>query len=267
MNKYFVIIPLLLFSAAFAGCKASYTKSNVEGSVQELIKKEYGLDGRAKLEGETLYLEVKLEGLVSTEQKVLADILKKVQGAALVITRVSLSSDAKIKFMVLVVSEPTFKLHLRIIQKLDDIKAFLYQKISRADYEERLILEIESNEPQGDALNNEMEKTGELSMNEFVGRLIISQINMLSRSNPFLGVMLGNTQLNYVDLKEHELTAGLSKNISDTLLPFFENIVNTQTLKIEKKYEGFGPKKIRLIGENGQNILIDVKPGSAKPKS
>ena len=88
--KNYLIAALILFSMVPMGCKATYNKSTIAESVQKLIKKEYNLDGRAKLEGETLYLEVNLEGLVSTEQKILADMLKKVQGAALVITRVSL---------------------------------------------------------------------------------------------------------------------------------------------------------------------------------
>ena len=247
-----------------AGCKGSYTQSTVADSVQKLLKKEYNLDGRAKLEGETLFLEVNLEGLVSTEQKILTEILQKVQGASLVTTRVSLSSDAKINFMVLVVSEPTFKLHLRIIQKLDDIKAFLYQKISKADYEDRLVLEIEPNEAAGSAPVKQAGTSDEIGMKEFVGRLIISQVNMLSRSNPFLAVMLGNSQLKYIDFKEDELVAGLSNGISEPVRPFFENIVINQALKITKKYSGWGPKRIRLTDNNNQSILIDV---TAKPSA
>ena len=70
--------------------------------------------------------------------------------------------------MVLVVSEPTFKLHLRIIEKLDDIKAFLYQKISKADYEDRLVLEIEPNEAGDNTAPQTVKKSDEISMKEFV---------------------------------------------------------------------------------------------------
>ena len=244
----------------FAGCKASYPKASVTESVQKLIKNEYGLEGRAKLEGETLYLEVNLSGLISTEQKVLAEMLKKVQGASLIITRVSLSSDAKIKFMVLVVSEPTYKLQLRIIQKLDDIKAYLYQKISRADYEDRLVLEIEKNgDTESVAESTVTWKNGEIGMKEFVGRLIVSQVNMISRSNPFLAVMIGNTQLKYIDFKDDELIIGISNAISKPVTPFFKDIVSSQSSKISKKYVGWGPKKITLIDGNNQSIQIDVK--------
>jgi len=377
---YFIAVFTLMGILAFSGCKASYPKSSVTESIQDLIKKEYDINGRAKLTGDTLYLDVSLEGLVSPEQKVVTDILKKIQGASLVITRVSLSSDAKIKFMILVASEPTFNLHLRIIQKLDDVKAFLYQKISKADYEDRLVLEIEKNDDVDGILNNgpfpyrtdeidvesarqellnddkvsvlliqktcrtkeavgsldesqlvaafnevldmpdlyklvdqdalqfdpnrsallkkiierlngppepadvrtvnrailfkiyphtlakthtnATEENREIGMKEFVGRLIVSQVNMITRSNPFLAVTLGNVQLRYIDFTEDELTIGVSNGISKTVTPFFEVMISSQSLKISKKYAGWGPKKIRLMGNDNQSILMDVTPAA-----
>ena len=261
MKKYFYISALMLFGIVCAGCKASYPRQNVASSVEQLIKKEYKLNGQARLVGDTLYLEVNMDGLVSPEQKVLTAILTKVQGASLVITRVALSSDASIKYMVLVASEPTFKMHLRIIQKLDDIKAYLYQKISRADYEDRLVLEIESEQEK--VLEGGIGDNNGISMKEFVGRLVVSQVNMLTRSNPFLAVTLGNSQLQYIDFKGDELIVGISNGISKPITPFFEGIVNSQSLKIGKKYIGWGPKKVRIVNANNQSTLIDIIPKPA----
>jgi hypothetical protein len=260
MAKNLLIAALIAFSAFFTGCKASYPRGSVAGKVQELIKKEYNIEGRAKLSGETLYLEVNLAGLITTEQKVLAEILKKVQGASLVITRVALSSDATVKYMVLVVSEPTYKLNLRIIQRLDDVKGFLYQKISKSDYEDRLVLEIEKGEEKPGTLESEIEKSNGMEMKEFVGRLIVSQVNMLSRSNPFLGVILGNTQLKYIDFKEDELVVGISNSVSESATPFFKGIINSQALKTSKKYADWGPKRVKLIDNNNNSMLVDVAP-------
>lgn len=248
-------------SIVLAGCAPSYPKDSVPVSIEKLLKKEYKLEGHAKIVGETVYLKVDLAGLISPEQKVLTDILKQVQGAALVITRVSLSSDAKIKNMVLVVSEPKFDLNLRIIQRLDDIKGFLYQRISKQDYEERLILEIEPGENKLYTLEGEAAVSRDIDANEFTGRLIVSQINMLSRSNPFLAVVLGNTQLRYIDFKDDELIVGISNSIAKPIMPFFGDIVNSQTLKILKKRIGLAPKRIRVIDGNNQSTVIDIKPG------
>jgi len=258
MKKHLLLSLVILFGMLSAGCKASYPKNSVAESVEKLIKKEYNINGQAKLTGDTLYLEVNLDGLVSTEQKVLTKILTKVEGASLVITRVALSSDASIKYMVLVASEPTFKLHLRIIQRLDDIKGYLYQKISREDYQDRLVLEIVSEQEK--TLESGMENNNGIGMKEFVGRLIVSQVNMLTRSNPFLAVTLGNTQLQYIDFKDDELVVGITNGISRPITPFFKGIVNSQSLKIDKKYIGWGPKKVRLVGSNNQSTLIDITP-------
>ena len=258
-NKY-IIFALILFCMVFAGCGPSYPKDSVPVSIEKLLKKEYKLNGHAALVGQTVYLEIDLEGLISPEQKVLTEILKKVQGASLIITRVSLSSDAKIKNMVLVVNEPKFDLNLRIIQRVEDIKGFIYQKISKADYEERLILEIEPSENKPYTLEVEVSRNKDLDTKEFVGRLIVSQINMLSRSNPFLAVVLGNTQLRYIDFKENELVVGISNSIAKPIVPFFEDIVNSQASKITKKKIGLMPNKIRIIDNNNQSTIIDIKP-------
>jgi hypothetical protein len=267
MTKNFIIAALIAASMAFAGCKPSYPKDNVPASIEKLLRQEYNVEGHAKLVGETVYMQVDLVGLVSTEQEALTAILKKVQGASLVVTRVALSSDANIKNLVLVVSEPTYRLNLRIIQRVEDVKSYLYMKISRADYEERLILEIEHNEGKPDTIDNEIEKNKDLSIKEFAGRLIISQINMLSRSNPFLGVMLGNTQLKYVDFDGEELVASISHKISKPVMPFFEDIINAQALKIRKKNICAGPKRVKLIDSDNISTYIEIRPRPPKAKT
>ncbi|MBN1822680.1 MAG: hypothetical protein JW803_00010 [Endomicrobiales bacterium] len=241
--------------AGLSGCKPSYPRAMVPDAVKKLVKKEYGLDGEAKLVGETLYLKIQLANLITTEQKALTDILKKVQGASLTITRVSLSSDAKIRFLVLVASHPTYKLHLRIIQRLDDIKYYLYQKISRSDYEDRLVLEIDTSE---DARYGDMDRMDrELTMPEFVGRLVVSQMNMLSRNNPFLGIILGSIQLRYKDFRDGELDVELTNKLTPELFSFFEDTLIKQAEKINKKYLGYETRKVKVSGK-GADFTIKV---------
>lgn len=267
IKRTVLLLTLLTAGLGFSGCGPSYPKDSVTVSIEKLLKKEFKLIGHAKIIGETVYLEVILTGLVSTEQKVLTEILKKVQGAALIITRVSLSSDAKISNMVLVVSEPRFGLNLRIIQRLDDIKGFLYQKISKQDYEERLVLEIEPAGEKPYTLESEMLKNGDIGAREFTGRLIVSQINMLSRSNPFLAVVLGNTQLKYIDFRGDELVVGVSNTVAKTMMPFFEDIIRSQAQKIAKKNLVAGPLRIKLMDGDNKATLIELagKTANAKP--
>jgi hypothetical protein len=163
----------ILLSLCFLGltaCKPSYPRDSVPQAVQKIIKKEYNLDGKATLSGETLYLEVRLNGLLTTDPKRLGGLMKKVQGAVIAVTRVSLSSDARIKYMVVSTRDSSWRLGLRIIQRVEDVKGYLYQRISRSDYEDRLILEIDSSTGTVSGLYGADGRSGDLKNQEFLGR-------------------------------------------------------------------------------------------------
>jgi hypothetical protein len=267
MTKNLIILALISSCIVFPACKSSYSKDNIPASIEKIIKKEYNLEGHAKLAGDTVYLQVQLDGLVSTEEEALAEIYKKVQGASLAVTRVALSSDANIRILVILVSEPTYKLNLRIIERVEDIKAYLYMKISRNDYQERLILEIEKSDDNIENIDSEIDENKSLDNKEFAGRLIVSQINMLSRSNPFLGAMIGNAQLKYISFDGEELVAGISNNISQPSMSFFTDIVNAQALKIRNKNICPGPKRVKIIDSDNNYTFVQVVQRPAQNKN
>jgi hypothetical protein len=251
MNK--LSLPLCLALAAFlcAGCGPTYPSNHITDAVRRVVKKEYHLDSTARLVGATLYLDVRLTGLTSTDPQALAEVLKKVQGAVLAITRVSLSSDAQIRYTVVTAKDPSWKLSMRIIQRLDDVKAFLYQKISHADYEERLVLEINGAGPAAESR--------ELDVREFAGRLIVSQINMLGRTNPFLSAIVGNSQLEYIGMDGEELTMKLGMGLAPQAQPLFEDIVMRQSKKVAVKYSLGQLKRVRIITPDNSMISLDVQ--------
>jgi hypothetical protein len=140
-------------------------------------------------------------------------------------------------------------------------------KISRADYQERLILEIEKNDANTDNLDGEIEKNKGLDNREFAGRLIVSQINMLSRSNPFLGAMIGNAQMKYISFDGEELVVSLSNNIPQPAMSFFIDMVNTQALKIKNKNICDGPKRIKIIDTAGNFTFVQIVQRPPKIKT
>jgi len=239
------------------GCGPSYPGDKITDAVKRVVKKEYKLESTAKLSGDTLYLDVQLAGLNSTETKALSGVFKKVQGAVLIITRVCLSSDAKIRYMVVTARDPSWKLGMRIIQRLDDVKALLYQKISHADYEERLVLEINGDVGSKDAGSAENPKM--IDVREFVGRLVVSQINMLGRTNPFLSVILGNSRLEFLNYTDEELVVKLGSSLSPQALPLFESIIANQSKKTITKFSLLQPKRIKVLGENNQAFSIILR--------
>ncbi|MCX5782475.1 MAG: hypothetical protein NT145_07210 [Elusimicrobia bacterium] len=252
-----VIYSFIIFSVFLSGCNPTYPVGNLTESIQKLVKKEYNLESKASLVGNTLYLDIKLEDISSTETKKLSAMLEKLQGAVLSIVRVSLSTDAKISFMVVTAIDPVWKLGIRIIESLQDIKDYLYQKISRGEYEGRLVMEIDIG--QDGLINYTSDK--EMTLNEFAGRLTVSQFNMLLRSNPFLSILLNKYELKYVSFVGSELVLTGTKNFDPQMFELARHILVNEAEKTSKKYELIKINTIKILDPNkpdAQPILIDI---------
>ncbi|MFH1540931.1 MAG: hypothetical protein ABID79_03655 [Elusimicrobiota bacterium] len=253
--KINILLCILYFTFCilfFTGCsKPTYPKDKLSEATQKILKKEYNLDSSVKLVGSTLYLEINLPELISIEKNLPKKIFKKIEDALLTIVRISLSSDAKISTLVTVAKTQDYDFCVRIIQRLEDIKALLYLKISRSDYEERLILEI---------LPYSKLNYRDLTLDEFAARLIVSQYNILLKINPFLSGLLDNALLEFNNLANGSLIIMVNSsqiNISITVKKFFEKILVKSYLSVLKKYDILDfPKSIKIIDKNKIEIMI-----------
>ena len=81
MTKSFILlfsIHYSLITVFFTGCsKPTYPKNKLEISAKKILKKEYNLDCSLKLVGKTLYMEVKLSDMLSTEKNLPEKVIKK----------------------------------------------------------------------------------------------------------------------------------------------------------------------------------------------
>ena len=253
----FIVFTFIIFSAVFTGCNPSYPADRLTDSIQALVKKEYNLESKAFLVGNTLYLDIKLEDISSTEAKKLTAMLEKLQGAVLSIVRVSLSTDAKVNFMVVTASDPVWKLGIRIIEQLQDIKDYLYMKISRGDYEGRLVMEINIGNDGGVNYTSDRE----ITTDEFIGRLIVSQFNMVLRSNPFLSILMDKYELKYISMSGSELVLTGTKNFDPQMFQLARHVLVNEAAKVIKKYALTSLKAIKIIDQAKPEvapILIDV---------
>jgi hypothetical protein len=245
----------VLCLASISGCAPSYPKGELTESVEKVLKDEYNLTGKAQFTGKTLYLNTELEGLTDTEKTALEKAIKTVQNAMLTVTRVALSSDADIEYLIVDARDPNWGLSFRLIQRFQDVKGLLYHKISRSDYQGRIIIEIET-----DLKQNELSRVPpvkyDMRLEEFVGRLIVSQVNMLTRSNPFMAVLLNNSQLSYKDYTEDALIIGISSTLDDSVKNFFEKLVMQEAEEVFKKYQSWKPERIEVRGMQGQSFTI-----------
>ncbi|MDR3112240.1 MAG: hypothetical protein LBU55_03605 [Elusimicrobiota bacterium] len=246
----------LAFSVAFlslSSCGVSYPKESITQSLETLVKKETGKNVKASIIGRTLYLDMELENLTSSDQSSAKDVMKNIQAAAFAITRVVLSSDSNIKYMIANIYDPNRYLVFKIIQNLSDIKNYLYMRISRDDYISRNLYEMETLQNAAKAINSKKD----ISDEEFVGRLIVSNINSTPKTNPFFGTILSSLNLRYVGIKSKILVLATNAHIEDNVKTLLERFIHEKMLEFSKKYNlhfyGF-----ELFAANGSLVIQKI---------
>ncbi|MDR1196596.1 MAG: hypothetical protein LBL00_09015 [Endomicrobium sp.] len=251
---------LFAFLISLSACGVSYPKGDITGSLEALVKKECGADCRAYIVGKSLYLDMPLEGLTSKDQSKVSDAIKKMQNAVMAVTRVTLSSDSDIKYMVVSAFSPEKSVSFRILQNIEDVKSYLYMRISRGDYESRNLLEIEGPEITSVLLEDKHDITD----SEYVGRMVVSQINMAARTNPFLGALISMLQLRYSDVKDGILYMTASGTMDDRVKEFAQNMIIEETKKYVEKYS-LDFTSVTIRSNRGEYILdIDLADQSTE---
>jgi len=250
---FFLAACLLLFA-----CAPSYPKATITKSVEKILRAEHHLEGRAQLVGKTLYLDIQLPELAGLKSEVPKEAMKKLEGAVLSVTRASLSSDADIQFMAVNAEIPKFNLRVHVLQRLADIKFFLYQKISKNDYEERTVIDIYPLKS-----NVNVRRYEDVSLETFVSLLIVSQINMLTRVNPFVGSALHNAKLTLAGISGGTLFVDVSDRLTPELTALWSEIITEKSLKIALKYGRFLPEKILLQDNSGATFPVSLFPGAS----
>ena len=150
MFKYFICSLVLFFS--FCSCTPSFPKETLVQDIEEIVQKESGVLPKVELVKDTLYLDLEMENIVSLDSSAVTKAINSLQSAVFAITRVALSSDADIKIIVVTAYDPNFQVALRMFQNIDDVKSYFYQRISRGDYEQRQLIEMENPETARDAV-------------------------------------------------------------------------------------------------------------------
>ncbi|MBI2915675.1 MAG: hypothetical protein HYY07_02310, partial [Elusimicrobia bacterium] len=136
--------------------------------MQKLFRKELNTDVETELAGKTLYVSFTVENLVSKNFELPKEVLQKLEDAMLSITRISLSTDAEIEFTVIEARDPKWGVQTNIIRKMRDLKGLLYWKVSKSDFDERLVLETEK------IIESKPRDWHDITLPEFMGRCVAS---------------------------------------------------------------------------------------------
>lgn len=249
MFKSFVLS--ILFAILFCSCGPSYPKETLTEDIEKVVKKESGCDTKVYIAKDTVYLDMPMDNIVSSKNEIFSEAINALQSGVFAVTRIALSSDADIKIIVITAFDPEYNVSLRMLQNIEDVKSYFYQRISRADYEQRQLIEIEG----PDTAKESILDKHYISQEEFVGRLIVSQLNILGRTNPFLATVINSLNLKYdsIDNDSIIITArGTYSLVSDTLI---RKLITEELNKDIKKYKLFSIKYVRILSKEGTAIL------------
>ena len=244
-----------LFSIfVLSSCGVSFPKETIEQDAVKLIKEETQKDTSVYRYGSTLYLDACFEDLVTNDAEKITAIYDTLQKIVSTVVRIPLSSDADIKFVVISAFDPNYQTLLRLFENVDDIKKYSNQYISREDYSERQLMEFEGPDRTKEIVENKYD----IAEEEYVARLIISQLNNGARTNPFLAKLVQALGLRFSHVENNSFYFTVSKNIdSAEVKKLLKIMLEEETLKDIKKYKLFSVKSAILKDEEN-NIIFSI---------
>ena len=248
------IVCFLLSIFILSSCGVTFPKETLEQDAVKLIKEETQKDTSVYRYGSTLYLDVCFEDLVTNDARKISAIYDTLQKIVSTVVRIPLSSDADIKFVVVSAFDPNYQTLLRLFENVDDIKKYANQYISREDYSERQLMEFEGPDRTKGIIENKYDITEE----EYVARLIISQLNNGVRTNPFLAKLVQALELRFSRVENNIFYFAISKNIdNEEVKKILKMMLETEILKDIQKYKLFSVKSAILEDEEN-NIIFSI---------
>ncbi len=247
------IVALLFCTLFVCSCAPTYPKENLIENVEQLVLKETGRTCKVYKFESTIFLDMEMDDLTSTNNEIINKAIKALQNAVFAITRVSLSSDADIKIMVISAFDPNYQVLLRMYQNIDDVKSYFYQRISRGDYEQRQLIEFEG----PDTAKETILDKHYISQEEYVARLIVSQINMSARTNPFLSVAISVLSLRYDSFNDGCIYISSKMTNSASVEKLLSKIVEEKLNEYIKKYKLFSIKSAIILLDN-RDVAFEV---------
>lgn len=231
---------LLLTLPALSACgPVTFPADRLPEAVRELCLKEQKLEVDVRLLGKTLALSCDLEGLIGLDLDFKKEALETLEGVMLSGTRASLSTDAEVDFLFMRVRDPRLGSSISLLRYIPDIKGLIYMRYSRADFEERLVIETDGEEdPEtADALWHD------ITMPEFMARLISSRLHRQLTQNPLVSVFLRISRVRG-RVENGVLILQLERTETEPLPPItadiLESAVAEVTLNTVKKYDSEG---------------------------
>ncbi|MDD5449668.1 MAG: hypothetical protein PHO42_03615 [Candidatus Omnitrophica bacterium] len=127
------------------GCAPTFPKEKVQEGIVNLCSKEYKVSVDTKIVGSTLAVYLPVENLFDAVLNLDEAASKKINDVILGVSRVSLSTDAKFDFYVVIAQDPRMAdVEIVYIRYVDDVKRFLLGDISREQYSNRAVIMLKT---------------------------------------------------------------------------------------------------------------------------
>jgi hypothetical protein len=156
-------------------CGVTYRKDNITHDLERLVEKDTGEKSKACVVGKTLYLDMKVDEItLPVESEAFLNAFNKIRTAVFDVSRVVLSSDSEVEFMVVTAYNSMYTVIIRFIENINDIKSYIHTQISKSDYESRGLFEVF-----GESVNEIITDKHDISNEEFIGRLVVLNLNAI----------------------------------------------------------------------------------------
>lgn len=248
-----ILVCSLLSIFILSSCNVSFPNETLEQDAVKLIKEETQQDTSVYRFGSTLYLDVCFDDLATNDRKKTNEIYNVLQKIVSNIVRIPLSSDANINFVIVSAFDTDYKTLLRLFENVDDIKKYSHQYISREDFSERQIMEFEGPDRAREVVENKYD----ITIEEYVARLVVSQLNNFARTNPFLSTFLQILDLRFSHVDEKTFYFSSKKIENKKTIEILKNMLKTEMVKDIQKYKLFSIKSAILLDEE-KNVIMNI---------
>lgn len=135
----FAMIALLVVT----GCAPTYPREKLAEAVKEVCRAEYGMNVDVAVEGSTLGIYYPMEGLLDINLGISTEAWDHISNLILIASRVTLSTDADIKFYCVIAQDARLpEMQVVIIKYVYDVKQGMYQNISRNESFKRTLFSM-----------------------------------------------------------------------------------------------------------------------------
>ena len=189
------LLCLMVAGLCVWACSPSYRSDQIVSSIQQISADEYHYDVTARLVGQTLAIHLHHEGLLQSEtgRVELSESANEILGNMIEVThRVLLSSDAPMKFYLLLATDPKVPgVAFTLVRYLDDVRRANANMLTPTEFYSRTIFDLHYVGTQG--LNLEQMVPGDISLEQFLSRQLAKRIQArLAETLPQKGLALSD---------------------------------------------------------------------------